>query len=77
MDLVKRPCLEGRNELALVDQTVLQGDQSEQEMSVRGAVHVEAPRHCVAPGASDGGNGATSRGERLECAIISYGAAGP
>ena len=40
--LVERPGLEGVHELALVDQTVLKREQSEQEMAISGG-HDMAP----------------------------------
>ena len=47
--LVERPGLEGGHELALVDEAVLKGEQSEQEMTVGGA-HGETPdRDGVTP----------------------------
>ena len=47
--LVERPGLEGGHELDLVDQAVLQGEQSEKEMAVGGGGHGMAPGHGVVP----------------------------
>ncbi len=41
--LVAGPCLEGGHELALVDQAVLEREQSEEEMAVGGGSHGTAP----------------------------------
>ena len=41
--LVERPGLEGGHELALVDDPVLEGEQSEEEMAVGGGGHGKAP----------------------------------
>jgi hypothetical protein len=43
LGLVAGPGLEGKDELALVDQAVLKREQSEQEMAVRGGGHGGAP----------------------------------
>ncbi len=56
--LVQRPGLEGGHELALVDDAVLQSEQSEEEMAVGGGGHGEAPVHGVAPGTTGHGTGA-------------------
>ena len=53
--LVERPGLEGGHELALVDEPVLEREQSEEEMAVGGGGHGEAPGHGVVPGTTDHG----------------------
>ncbi len=44
---VERPGLKGGDKLNLIDESVLKGEQSEQQMSVRGAGHRESPGHSV------------------------------
>ena len=43
MVLVAGPCLEGGDQIALVDQPVLKCEQPEEEMAVRGGSHDIAP----------------------------------
>ena len=48
--LVERPGLERGDELGLVDQPVLKGEQSEEEMAVGSGGHREPPDHGVVTG---------------------------
>ncbi len=73
--LLERPGLEGGHKLALVDDPVLQREQSEEEMAI-GGDHGEAPGQRVVPGKPDHGNAARSRGERRDGSIIA-GTNGP
>ena len=57
LGLVERPGLEGGDKLALVDQAVLQGEQSEKEMAFSGG-HDMAP---IVGGRSGEGSGLGSR----------------
>ncbi len=68
--LVEGPGLEGGHELALVDDPILQREESEEEMTVGIGGHGEAPVHGVAPAKPDRGHGARSRGERRDVRII-------
>ena len=44
--LPERPCLKGRDELSLIDQPVLQGEESEQQVTrgIGGSWHRDGPR---------------------------------
>ena len=70
--LVERPGLKGGHELALVDDPVLKGEQSEKEVSVSDGGHGTAPGQDVVPGEPNHGNGARSRGERRDERIIAW-----
>ncbi len=54
--LVAGPGLEGRDQGALVDQTVLKREQSEEQMAVSGGGHGEAPRHDAISNRTDHGH---------------------
>ena len=56
--LVESPGLEGGHELALVDDSVLKCEQSEEQMAVGASGHGEAPAHDVISGVTDRGHGA-------------------
>ena len=56
------PGMEGGDELGLVDQAVLQREQSEKEMAVGGGSHEGAPGQDVVPANRDHGNGPVREG---------------
>ena len=68
--LIQRPDLKCGHELALVDDPILQREQSEEEMAVGGGVHGAAPGQGVVPCKPNRGNRARSRGEHHDDKII-------
>jgi hypothetical protein len=72
LGLAERPGLEGREELALVDQAVLKREHSEKEMAVSGGGHGMAPS-----GGSRSGEGPQHRGPARELSVVGWIIASP